>query len=170
MPDTPDPCYAAALRILKYRFNSEAELRRKLRGKRFEKDDIETTIARLRSEKWLDDERFAAAFVRTRTNKRVGQLRIRRELQAAGVSDSDARDAVSANVDPEREQEALRELCRKRARMLVRRHGEEYLATGEGRNKLAGYLLKQGYDAALVRDELHEALKEIQVVDHEPDS
>lgn len=166
MPDTPDPCYVAALRILKYRFNSEAELRRKLRGKKFEKDEIEETILRLRNEKWLDDERFAAAFVRTRANKRVGQLRIRRELHAAGVSDSDAKDAVTANVDPEREQEALRELCRKRARMLVRRHGEAYLSTGEGRNKLVGYLLKQGYDAALV----YEALKEIQVVDHEPDS
>jgi regulatory protein len=164
--DVPDACYVAAIRILKYRFNSEAELRRKLRGKRFERDEIEETILRLHKEKWLDDERFAAAFVRTRANKRVGQLRIRRELQYAGVSESDAKDAVTANVDPEREQEALRELCRKRARMLVRRHGEEYLSTGEGRNKLVGYLLKQGYDAALV----YEALKEIQVVDHEPDS
>jgi regulatory protein len=164
--DAPDPCYVAALRILKYRFNSEVELRRKLRGKRFEKDEIEETILRLRNEKWLDDERFAAAFVRTRANKRVGQLRIRRELHAAGVSQSDAKDAVTANVDPEREQEALRELCRKRARMLVRRHGEEYLRTSEGRNKLVGYLLKQGYDAGLIR----EALKEIQVVDDQSDS
>ena len=69
MPDTPDPCYVAALRILKYRFNSEGELRRKLRGKRFEKDEIEETILRLRNEKWLDDERFAAAFVRTRAGR-----------------------------------------------------------------------------------------------------
>jgi regulatory protein len=164
--DVPDPCYVAALRILQYRFNSEAELRRKLLRKKFERDAIDTVIVRLRREKWLDDERFAAAFVRTRANKRVGKLRIRRELQAAGVSESDANEAVRANVDPEREQEALGELCRKRARMLVRRHGEEYLSTSEGRNKLAGYLLKQGYDAALV----YEALKEIQVVDHQPDS
>jgi len=166
MSEEPDPCYVAAMRILKYRFNSEAELRRKLRGKRFEKDDIDTTIERLRKEKWLDDDRIAAAFVRSRANKKVGQLRIRRELHAAGVSEDSAKQAVTQNVDPEREQGALLELCRKRARILVRRHGEEYLTTNEGRNKLAGYLLKQGYDAALVR----EALKEIQVVDHEPDS
>ncbi len=161
-----DPCYAAALRILKYRFNSEAELRRKLRGKQFEKDDIDTAVARLQKEKWLDDDRYAAAFVRSRANKRVGQLRIRRELQAAGVSQDSAKQAVAQNVDPDREHEALRELGRKRARMLVRRHGEEYLGTSEGRNKLAGYLLKQGYDAGLV----YEALKEITVVDHQPDS
>jgi SOS response regulatory protein OraA/RecX len=136
--DEPDLCYVAALRILKFRFNSEGELRRKLRGKKFEKAEIEATILRLHAEKWLDDERFAGAFVRTRANKRVGSQRIRRELQ----------------------------LLRKRARLLTLRHGAQYLATSVGRNKLAVYLLKQGYDAALV----YEALKEIRVVDHQPDS
>jgi regulatory protein len=164
--ETLDRCYGAALRILKYRFNSEAELRRKLRAKNFEKDDIESAIARLHREKWLDDARFAAAFVRARANKRVGHLRIRRELQFAGVDQSSAEQAVTQNVDVEREAAALRELGRKRARILVRRHGEGYLATSEGRNKLVSYLLKQGYDAGLV----YEALKEITVVDHQPDS
>ncbi|HEX2059908.1 MAG TPA: hypothetical protein VHK90_04145, partial [Thermoanaerobaculia bacterium] len=66
-----------------------------------------------------------------------------------------------------REREALVEVGVKRARMLARRHGEEFLTTSEGRNKLAAYLLKQGYDAALVR----EALKEITaLVHHRPDS
>jgi regulatory protein len=161
--DVPDACYLAALRILKYRFNSEAELRRKLRGKQFEKDAIEDAVVRLRKEKWLDDERFAGALVRSKVNQRIGKGRIRRELQAAGVETSIAAEALAANVDPEREAEALREVARKRARALVRRHGEDYLATPAGRNKLAVYLLKQGYDAALV----DEALKEIRVVDHQ---
>jgi regulatory protein len=165
MPEEVDPCYIAAIRILKFRFNSEAELRRKLRGKKFEKDDIETTVVRLKREKWLDDDRYAAAFVRSRANKRVGKLRIGRELQAAGVSQASVTQAVAENVDPEREDEALRELCLKRARILARRHGDDFLATREGRNKLISYLLKQGYDAALV----YEALKELPVVDHQPD-
>jgi regulatory protein len=143
-------CYTAAMRILRYRFNSEAELRRKLRAKKFEKDDIDATIARLHREKWLDDARFAGAFVRTRANKRVGRLRIRRELQAAGVGEDEAEQAIAANVDADRESEALRELCAKRARMLVRRHGQDYLDTDEGRSKLATYLAGQGYDSALV--------------------
>jgi regulatory protein len=164
--DAPDLCYLAALRILKYRFNSEAELRRKLRSKKFEKEEIDATIARLHQEKWLDDERFAGAFVRTRANKRIGTRRIVRELQVAGIGQSEAKEAVAANVEPEREREALVELGHKRARMLVRRHGEDFLSTADGRNKLAGYLLKQGYDAALVR----EALKEIIVAHHRTDS
>jgi len=164
--DTSDPCYIAALRILKYRFNSEAELRRKLRGKKFEKEAIDATIVRLHSEKWLDDERFAGAFVRTKANRRLGSRRILSELHHAGVSNEAAAQAVVENIDPEREAEALRALCAKRAGVLIRRHGADFLRTGEGRNKLAGYLLKQGYDAALV----YAAVKEISVVHHQSDS
>ncbi len=168
MSDAPEnPCYIAALRILNYRFNSEGELRRKLRSKRFEKEDIDATIARLHREKWLDDDRFAGAFVRTRSNRHIGKRRIARELQAAGVSDSSAAQAIRENIDPEREREALAELCARRARVLIRRHGADFLTSGEGRNKLAGYLLKQGYDAALVAD----VLKEIpSLVHHQSDS
>jgi regulatory protein len=151
--------YVAALRILNYRFNSEAELRRKLRGKKFEKDDIEAAIARLHREKWLDDERFAGAFVRTRANKRVGKLRIRRELQAAGVSGSAAEQAIAENVDPERERESLEALCAKRVRVLVRRHGPEYLESDEAHAKLTAYLIGHGYDSALVREVVKNAAR-----------
>jgi len=147
------------MRFLNYRFNSEAELRRKLRAKKFERDVIDATITRLREERWLDDQRFAGAFVRTRASKRIGRKRILRELQAAGVSDAAAEQAVAENVDPEREREALRALGERRARTLVRRHGAEYLATEEGRNKLAVYLLNQGYDAGLV----YEAIRELKM-------
>ena len=160
------PCYIAALRILKFRFNSEVELRRKLKFKQFDKETIDATMIRLRDEKWLDDGRFAGAFTRTKANKSIGKKRILRELQAAGIDRETAADAVAGNVDPEREAEALRTLCERKARMLVRRHGPEYLGTAEGRNKLAAYLLKQGYDAALI----FAAIKELRVVDYQPDS
>ena len=165
-------CYAAAMRILGYRFNSEHELRRKLQGKKFEKDVVEETIVRLRAEKWLDDGRFAGALTRTRSRKSVGKLRILRELQAAGVGQDEARKAVAENVDAEKEREHLKVLCEKRARLLVRRHGPGYLDTPEGRNKLTGYLLNQGYDAALIS----EAIKDLKVSGdvsesyHQPDS
>lgn len=164
MADTP--CYIAALRILNFRFNSETELRRKLKRKNFEKPDIDDAVARLAREKWIDDDRFAGAFVRTRANRRVGRRRILRELSAAGVGSDSASRAVAENVDPEREREAVRALRDKKAGALIRRHGADYLATAEGRNKLTVYLLNQGYDAALV----YEALKEIRVVHHQPDS
>ena len=151
--------YTAALRILQYRFNSEAELRRKLRARKFEKDDIDAAIARLHREKWLDDQRFAGAFVRTRSNKRVGRLRIRRELQAAGVSDSVSAQAIEENVDPERERESLVALCERRLRVLVRREGEEALQSGELHAKLISYLIGHGYDSALAREVARDAIR-----------
>lgn len=153
-----DPCYIAALRILNYRFNSEGELRRKLRGKKFEKDAIEATIARLHKERWLDDERFAGAFVRTRISKGLGRLRIKRELNAAGITDEAANDALAKNVDEEREREDLAAACRKRMRALARRHGEEFLETNEGRTKVAAWLVGRGYDTALVWETLRREL------------
>ena len=154
-------CYIAALRILKYRFNSEFELRRKLAAKKFERPDIDATIVRLRDEKWLDDARFAGAFVRTRHSKRIGSRRIVRELHAAGVDDDTARTAIRENTDPEREREDLQNEYLKRRRLLIGRHGSDYVDTAEGRNKITMYLLKQGYDASLI----HSVVKELPVVD-----
>jgi len=131
-----EQCYVAALRILGYRFNSELELRRKLQRKKFDKSIIDATIARLREEKWLDDERFAGAFTRTRSRKRIGAKRIVLELRAAGVDGDVAQRAVKENIDPEVERQQIRAI-------VQRREGWE-------RNKLRAYLLKQGYDAALV--------------------
>ena len=143
--DDLDRCYAAALRILNYRYNSAAELSRKLAAKNFDEEVVAATIARLRDEKWLDDSRFAEAFVRTRMRKRIGRLRIRRELMAAGVDGDVAAGALQHNRDEEGEREAAVAVARKRARNLD-------LASREGRNKLTAYLLKQGYDMTLIRE------------------
>jgi regulatory protein len=151
-------CYVSALRILKYRFNSAVELKRKLRAKAFTDEIIDSTLERLRAEKWLDDARFASAFVRTRQNKRVGARRIARELGAAGVDRDVVKEAIDQNADPERERADLVALCEKRYGLMERRKGADYVASAEGRNKLTIYLLNQGYDSALVREIVKETL------------
>jgi regulatory protein len=155
MPDA----YASALRILSYRFNSEAELRRKLRAKKFEPDDIDEALARLRSESWLDDDRFAAAFVRARSAKRIGPLRIRRELGAAGVDPEVTDRALAANGDEETSEAVLAGLCAKRMRIVARRYGEDYLSTEEGRQRIAAYLVRQGYELGDVLGAIRCSLK-----------
>jgi regulatory protein len=151
--------YLTALRILHYRFNSEGELRRKLRGKKFGAEEIDAALVRLRAEKWLDDERFAGAFVRTRARRRVGPLRIRRELGAAGVDREVIDRALESNADAEGKGAALAELCAKRLRLLARRHGQDFLTTDEARQKVAAYLVNQGYDAGEVFAAIREALR-----------
>jgi len=131
-------CYVAALRILGYRFNSEAELRRKLFAKRFDEETIAATLTRLRDEKWLDDERFAAAYVRTRVLKGIGRLRIRRELMGLGVDDDVVERAVRENA-AEGEDERLRAAYEKLARRL-----------GGDRDKIAARLLRQGFEMSAI--------------------
>lgn len=143
--------YTSALRILQYRFNSEHELRRKLAAKRFENAEIDEAIERLRREKWIDDERFAGAFVRTRAAKKVGPARIKRELSAAGVDRATADRALAENRDDERTSSDLAALAEKRRRMMIRRHGEEYVRSAEGKSRLATYLIQQGYPVDQVR-------------------
>ena len=157
--DDLERCYVSGLRILKYRFNSTAELRRKLRAKGFDAETINATVLRLANEKWLNDERFAATYVRSRVLKSKGRLRIRRELINAGVDDETAVRAVGENVDREDERVRAVRVAEKRLPILVRRYG-----LVAARNKLTAYLLKQGYDAALVR----EILKEIRGVSPRP--
>ena len=146
-----DDCYRVALRILRHRFNSIAELKRKLRAKGFSREDIEPAIEGLVLEKWLDDERYAGAYVRTRLQKRIGKLRIRRELIAAGVADEIIARAVGENIDSEDERARALASAQKRLPILTRRYGPDV-----ARNKLAAYLLKQGYDSALVREIIKE--------------
>ncbi len=159
-------CYAAAMRILQHRWNATAELRRKLKRKSFDDPTILATLTRLASEKWLDDERFAGAFVRTKQLQGRGQLRIGRELSAAGVSREDAREALASNRDQEAELASLTALCTKKMTMIARRHGEEHVRSAEGRKKIAAYLLRQGYEFALVLDVISTCIRQAAVVQH----
>ncbi len=129
-------CYVSALRILGYRFNSEAELRRKLEAKRFDGETIAATLARLHDEKWLDDDRYAGAYVRTRVQKGLGRLRIRNELRAAGVSEEAAERALRENGGDE--EERLQAAYAKLARRL------------SDPKKIAARLLRQGFEMSAI--------------------
>lgn len=151
MPEDIERCYTAGLRILNYRFNSEAELRAKLDRKEFPHDAIDAAIERLRREKWLDDSRFAAAFVRTRLRKGIGRLRIKRELMAAGVESATIAQAL--DIPDHDDRAAAIASARKRLAVLRRRDDEDAI-----RQKLVAYLFRQGYDSSMAMDVVREAM------------
>jgi regulatory protein len=151
MPEEPDRCYIAAMRILNHRFNSEGELRRKLEMKEFGRDVIDATIDRLRREKWLDDARFAAAYVRTRIRKGIGLLRIKRELVAAGVEAETITHALDESLPEHDERAAALTSAKKRLAVLRRRDNDASI-----RQKLVAYLFRQGYDSSMALDVVRE--------------
>ncbi|MCU1348265.1 MAG: regulatory protein RecX [Acidobacteria bacterium] len=159
VPDDPESCYTAAMRILQFRWNSGTELRRKLRRKQFDDETITATLERLQREKWLDDDRFAGALVRTHVRKRHGRLRIERDLAAAGVSQPAIARAIEEHVDPEAERAAALTAGAKKLAALLRRQGPEYAETPEARMKVSAYLQGQGYETTMVIDVVRELLR-----------
>src|SRR5216684_358179 len=151
--DDPERCYVAVMRILNHRFNSEGELRRKLEMKEFARDVIDTTVDRLRRERWLDDDRFAAAYVRTRVRKGIGLLRIKRELVAAGVESETIARALDESVPDHDERAAALISARKRLAVLRRRDDDASI-----RDKLVAYLFRQGYDSSMAMDVVRELM------------
>jgi regulatory protein len=151
--DDPERCYVAAMRILNHRFNSEGELRRKLEMKEFARDVIDATVDRLRRERWLDDDRFAVAYVRTRVRKGIGLLRVKRELIAAGVESDTIARALDESLPDHDERAAALVSARKRLAVLRRRDDDALI-----REKLIAYLFRQGFDSSMAMEVVRELM------------
>ncbi|MBN4080346.1 regulatory protein RecX [Beggiatoa alba] len=80
-----DKIYATAIRMLAGREHSGFELRNKLNKKGYAVKDIESLIALLVKDKYLDDARFTESFVHSKINRGSGPIKIRLELQQRDI-------------------------------------------------------------------------------------
>lgn len=97
-----------AVRLLARREHSALELRHKLRQRGHEAAEVEAELDALQARGWQSDERFAESRVNARIGAGQGPLKIRAELQAAGIAESNARDALAeAEVDWDEQIRAL---------------------------------------------------------------
>ena len=133
--------YLDALKMLARRELSEAQIRQRLARREHAADDIDAAVERLRSERAIDDRRVAEAIARTQSSiKRRGKLRIRREIEHAGISRATARtvvDEIFADVDADA---LLEQALAKRLRGHGKIDGEKEL------NRLYRYLVGQGFE------------------------
>jgi regulatory protein len=149
-PSDPAACYEAALKILGFRWNSSRELEQKLARKGFSDEAVEETVGRLLREQWIDDLRFAISKARALLGRNLGPGRAARELAAAGVDREIARNAMGEVFDDASREAALLALCRKKMRLLARGSDINWAQDDARRNKLFGWLLNQGYEAAAI--------------------
>ena len=140
-----DKAYVAGLTLLARRELAEAQLRERLTRRKFEPDDIESAVARLRRERALDDRRTALACARTEVRLRHrGRARVIRQIESLGISREIAREAVAevfADVD---EGLLLAEALDRR----LRRGGS--LSEPAVLRRLHRYLLGQGFEPGRV--------------------
>ncbi len=134
---------------------SRKELRDKLAKKAVPDELAERLLDRFSEVGLVDDESFARSWVESRQRSRgLARRALAQELRRKGVDDETARTALD-DLDPTQEEQAARQLVRKKLRSL--RDVDRATAT----RRLAGLLARKGYPAglafAVVRDELGEA-------------
>jgi regulatory protein len=126
-----------ALSLLSYREHSTKELINKLKARGNTEEDINTTIKRLHEMNYLNDERFAEIFVRSRISKPLGASRILQELVQKGVNSTLAKQVI-ANSDAD-----WFELAKQ---LKIRRFGEEISQDFKEKAKQSRYLQYRGFD------------------------
>lgn len=134
--------YIDGLKMLGRRELSETQIRQRLLRKGHEADAVEEAIVRLKSERALDDTRVAAAIARTETGiKRRGKLRVRRQIEQAGIAPALARQAVDDLFGELDGDELLQAALGKRLR------GDRPIEDDREFQRLYRYLTAQGFES-----------------------
>jgi regulatory protein len=124
-------------------------MRRALTRRGFAAAVVDETLARLRAEKYLDDEGFAGRFARSRVaHHGLGRNRVRQALRARGVSRAIIEKGVAEALQDVSETEVLESLARRYWRQHVRDEPLQRI------RKLWVFLLRRGFPAGLTRDRL----------------
>lgn len=137
--------------------HSEGELREKLRKWGVGGDDADKIMESLRSGRYVDDRRFAEAYVRDKYRfARWGKRKIAQGLATKRVS-RDIVVEVLAEIDPEEYSGIAAEVLG--AKM---RQNPQLISTFEGRTKLFRFLISRGYEPSLASELLKAAYKSSQ--------
>ena len=137
--------YVDGLRMLARRELSEVQIRQRLARRQHTAEAIDAAVERLLEERAIDDRRVAEAVARTQSSvKRRGKLRVRREIEQAGIAPAIARtvvDDVFESVDPDAQIQAS---------LAKRLRGGERIADEKELARLYRYLTGQGFEVDTV--------------------
>ena len=134
--------YLIALRMLARRELSEAQIRQRLGRRGESRESIDEAVARLKSERSIDDERVAGAIARTHAaGRNRGRRRVLQQIEATGIDKSIASravDQVFQDLDPDA---LLTASLEKRLR------GRDRIADDREFQRLFRYLSAQGFES-----------------------
>ena len=129
-----DKAYGLSLAYVARRMRSIGELNDYFRRKQYEPDLAEQILAKLAKNGWVDDEKFAEAWVRNRRLlKNSSKRRLQQELKAKKVADEIIQKVLA--TDEQNDQQMLQELVEKKRR----------IARYNDNQKLMQYLARQGF-------------------------
>jgi regulatory protein len=134
--------YVDGLKMLARRELSESQIRQRLARKGHSESDIDEAVERLRGERAIDDARVAEAIARTETSiRRRGKLRVRMQIQRAGIGKDIAKHAVDEVFSGIDDDELIEAALRKRLRH------RETIADDREFQRLYRFLAGQGFES-----------------------
>jgi regulatory protein len=146
-------CFDKATQLLGQRLHSRAELERKLARREFTSGIIEEVLENLQRLGYIDDKRFATTKALSAAKyKHHGKNRARIELAKAGVRGETARRALEDVYEAHDSLAVARQLAQKKAASLRK------LDPLVARRRLAGMLLRRGFEYDTVRPVIDEVL------------
>ncbi|MFY9269138.1 MAG: regulatory protein RecX [Candidatus Manganitrophaceae bacterium] len=144
-PQTVDRAKQVAYRMLSYRDRSVKEIETKLAEKGFSEEVTAEVVSFLKEAHYLDDDRFAWEWVRSRAvHRHIGPLRLKRELLEKGLSSGEADQSIARLT---REYDLLEQ-----AETLLRRRWKDPAFLSDLKNKQRAYLFLQrkGFDGETI--------------------
>ncbi|ETP68958.1 recombinase RecA [Planococcus glaciei] len=137
--------YNKALNYLGFRMRSEDEVRTKLKEKEFGNAVIDEAIKKLYTHKFLDDQAFSEALLRTQINSgKKGPRAIQQEMQKKGI-DKQMQEDVLNSYSEEEQLEIAKELAAKIAAK------EKMKTPSQIKQKINDSLMRKGYSYTLVK-------------------
>jgi regulatory protein len=134
--------YVDGLKMLARRELSEKQVRERLARQGHEPDEIEAAVTRLREERAINDARVAEAIARTETSiRRRGKLRVRLQIERAGIDRDTARQSVEDVFG------AIDDDAHIEASLKKRLRGRETIADDREFQRLFRYLVGQGFES-----------------------
>ena len=150
--------YIDGLKLLGRRELSEQQVRQRLARQGHNPEDIDDAVHRLREQRAIDDVRVAAAIARTETAvKRRGKLRVRMQIERAGIDRRIAKAATDEAFDAIDDDALIEAALRKRLR-----HGHA-ITDQRAYQRLYRFLLAQGFEA----DRIAGVLKRFSKIDEQ---
>ena len=133
--------YIDGLKLLARRELSEQQVRHRLARKGHDPGAIDDAVARLRGERAIDDARVAEAIARTETSlKRRGKLRVRMQIERAGIAKNVAKSATDAVFDGIDDDALIEAALQKRLRQ------RDQIADDREFQRLYRFLVSQGFE------------------------
>lgn len=136
-----------ALAILKYMDRSEQEVRNKLSRADYVGTIIDRTIAYVKEYGYLDDERFTAAFIRARMNRK-SKLMIKTELMQKGINKDTINSVLLVEYGEDEEEDAELNAIRK---AIAKKTRSPEALTYEEKQKLIASLYRKGFNIGKIK-------------------